>query len=176
MHYKRPSYRKNKQSGFVEGYTFKKVENLTLEIEVNVGGWVKMPQSDNHRVVIIKRGLGTAKINNYPNRIKEGLILDVPAGLDDVELYGQFECLCVEFKNVKEGKIKTNKQGKEEGWVTLASSKNDRLLIVKEGAGSYRVNDKIIRLEEGNVLELADTDSIELNGNIEYFFVEHKAK
>lgn len=165
-----PTSRKNKASGFTEKYTFQGVETLTLEVETNVGGWVRLPKSDSDRVLIMKRGNATASFGKYPMKIEEGNEFDVPAGTDEMELYGQFEYFCL---NTSKEQIKH--EAYKGSWKALETSQKDRLLIVKDGAGMIKIGKTSFRLEANVIVELpAGQEGSMINGNIEYSVVTAK--
>lgn len=106
MHYKRPTSKKEKVSGFVEGYGFKEVQTLDVTVETNAGGWENIDVSKEDRVLIAIKGLGYAKVNGKTYRL-EGLdhddidsypqMLEIPAGVE-VEMSGQLKYVCVKAR------------------------------------------------------------------------------
>jgi len=106
MHYKRPTTKKDKVNGFVEGYNFKEVRTLDVTVETNAGGWESIDVSKEDRVLIAFKGVGYAKMNGKTIRL-EGLdtenplaypeVLEIPAGVE-VEMSGQLKYVCVKTR------------------------------------------------------------------------------
>ena len=97
MYFDKPSYKKEKVNGFEEGYKFKSVETIVLTVETNVGGWENIPASKTDRVLIIKKGLGFAKLQGKNYRLEDDVVLEIPSGVD-VEMSGQFQFYCITTK------------------------------------------------------------------------------
>lgn len=98
MHFDRPSYKKERVTGFVEGYNFKTIETMGLTLETNAGGWENLEASKADRVLIVKRGLGFARMQGKTYRLEEDVVLEVPQGVL-VEMNGMFSYFCVSSKN-----------------------------------------------------------------------------
>lgn len=97
MIYHKPTYKKEKVTGFEEGYKFKDVKSVNLTIETNVGGWENFEVSKDDRIIYILDGLGFAKIQGKSLRLEEGKVLEIPAG-QEVEMNGQLRFICVTSK------------------------------------------------------------------------------
>jgi len=98
MLFSKPSYKKDKVNGFVEGYKFTQTSSIDLTVETNVGGWESIEVAKEDRVLYVLKGLGFAKIEGKTLRLEEGKVLEVPAGLE-IEMNGQIQFLCIRAKN-----------------------------------------------------------------------------
>lgn len=98
MFFNKPSYKKEKVNGFEEGYKFKTVTSIGLTLETNVGGWESLEASKEDRVLIVKQGLGFAKIQGRNYRLEEDVVLEIPSGTE-VEMNGQLKFICITAKN-----------------------------------------------------------------------------
>lgn len=98
MFYKKPTYKKEKVNGHVEGYKFKDIQSLDLTIETNAGGWDNMELSKEDRVIYVLAGLGFAKIKGRTHQLEEGIVLEIPSGTE-VEMSGQLKYICAKTRD-----------------------------------------------------------------------------
>lgn len=169
MYYNNPSYRKdNKSSGNLEeGYKFKEVASIHLTLNTNAGGWERQEPSKNSRVFVVKKGMGTVKVQGKSHVLEKDVILDIPeAVLVEME-FSQVEYYTAKSTNGE--KISVTEKKNEGGWKSLTPSSKDRVFIIKDGLGFVKLNHKTYRLNPNDVLELPANTEVELSGPIDYF-------
>ena len=103
MFHQKPMFKKeliDKDTGFVEGYKFKDVSSLDLDIKTVYGSAkrISLDTAKEDRVFYVLQGLGTARINGREYRLEEHCVLEVPAGCE-VEISGQVRFISMKTAN-----------------------------------------------------------------------------
>ena len=168
MYYNQPSNKKEKLTGFEQGYKFKEVSSIQLTRDTNVGGWERQEPSKNNRVLIVKKGTGTVKIQGKSHVLEQDVVLEVPQGVLAELDYSQLEYFVVKSTNGESLSVTVEKN--EGGWKAFKTASHERVLIVKDGIGFAKINHKTVRLDENDVIEIPANAQIELSGPFEYFF------
>lgn len=167
MYYNKPSYKKDKVNGFEEGYKFKEISSIKVTLDTNVGGWETQEPSKDNRVLIVKKGMGTVKIQGKSHVLDQDVLLEVPQGVLVEMGYSQLKYYSIKSTNGQNISVTVEKN--EGGWKPFASSNADRVLIVKDGVGFVTINNKTYRLDEEDVLEIPANATVEVSGPFEYF-------
>lgn len=174
MYYNKPSYKKEKLIGFEEGYNFKGIDSIKLTVETNVGGWENQEPSKNDGFLIVKKGMGTARIQGKSHVLTAGTLLEVPQGVLVEMGYSQLKYYGIKATNGQH--VTVTQEKNEGGWKAFSFSSADRVLVVKKGVGFAKINNKTYRLEEEGVLEVPANTLIDVSGPFEYFCVSSENK
>ena len=167
MYYNNPSYRKDKVNGFEDGYKFKEISSIKLTLETNVGGWETQEPSKENRVLIVKQGVGTVKVQGKSHVLDEDVLLEVPQGVLVEMGYSQLKYYSLKSTNGESISVTIEKN--EGKWKPFTFSSKDRVLIVKKGVGFVKINHKTYRIDEEDVIEIPANASIDVSGPFEYF-------
>lgn len=168
MYFNKPSYKKEKVNGFEEGYKFNHVKTIGLTLETNVGGWETIAANKHDRILIMNKGLGSAKVHGKTNYLEKDTVLDVPAGTQ-VELNpSQLEFY---FVSSKDSEILLTTEQYNSGWKSLETMTNDRVFVIKDGLGFAKIGKKEYRLNAGDVLEIPTGTEVQLSGKLEYYCI-----
>lgn len=91
--------KKETAGGFEEKYGFKQVETIGLTLQTIVGGYENLDAVKFDRVIIVKKGLGFAKMQGKSFRLEENEVLEIPQGVS-VDLNGQLQFYLISSKNM----------------------------------------------------------------------------
>jgi gentisate 1,2-dioxygenase len=76
------------------------------------------------------------------------------------------------FKHVET--IGLSLETNEGGWENLEPAKVDRVLIFTKGWGSAKIQNRTYRFDEGDVIEVPQGVTVEMNGQFKYFCITNK--
>lgn len=167
FYYNKPSYKKENMNGFEEGYNFKEVSSVKLTTETNIGGYGTWEPSKENRLLIVKKGTGSMKVQGKTHYLGENEIIEIPQGSLVDFSHSQFIVHILKTENSNEIKLEENKN--EGGFKQTTAAKEDRIIFIKNGVGFARIGNKTLRIDESSVIEIPQGETLELSGNFEYY-------